>query len=388
MSRARSLVILGALVTLVVTSAFTTRKDAGTIYLGMDAPLTGPTELVGQSDRQTVAAVVAYWNAHGGIKGNKVVVDVLDNASNPSVAVQNVQKFIGDSKYVGVLGSGNAAAAVATGPLAGQAGLPFIALSPPTNLVEPPQPYVYVASPTARLYAYNEAAYLRKQKISRVWLMGDNGGFGRDGPVQVQKLAAKYGLQVVDTTIFSPAQTDFTAELTKVKNSNAQALWLWTATPAGSTIVKQFRSLQLPQQLVLTGANVSPQFLSGTCPDVNGAIANSYLGTVWKSLPKSNPARAQAQLLQKMIKRDVSNFDVDAATALWTFKAAIERGGTSRAAINDAIETKLKKFVTPGGRLAFSKINHTGLQLDAMWAGKIQNCQPKPTFGAAFGVRK
>jgi branched-chain amino acid transport system substrate-binding protein len=391
MIRRRGLAALAAVAaaaSFLVATGFTTREYAGTIYLGMDAPLTGPTELVGQSDRQTVSAVVAYWNAHGGIKGNKVVVDVLDNASNPSQAVQNVQKFIGDSKYVGILGSGNAAAAVATGPLASQGGIPFIALSPPTTLVEPPIPYAYVASPTARLYAYNEAGYLRKLKISRVWLMGDNGGFGRDGPAQVAKLARAYGLQVVDTTIFSPATTDFTAELTKVKSSNAQALWLWTATPAGSTIVKQFRSLQLPQQLVLTGANASPQFLSGTCPDANGAVVNSYLGTVWKDLPRSNPARAQAQLLQKMIRRGVSNFDVDAATALWTFKAAIERGGTSRAAVNTAIETKLRNLVTPGGRLKFSKINHTGLQLDSMWAGKIQGCQLKPLYGAAFGVTK
>ncbi len=371
-----------------VVTGFASKQDAGTIYFGMDAPLTGPTELVGQSDRQTVTSVVAYWNAHGGVKGNKVVVDVLDNASNPSQAIQNVQKFIGDSKYVGILGSGNAAAAVATGPLASRAGIPFIALSPPTTLVEPPQPYVYVASPTARLYAYNEAAYLRKLKISRVWLMGDNGGFGRDGPAQVAKLASKYGLQIVDTTIFSPATTDFSADLTKIKNSNAQALWLWTATPAGSTIVKQFKQLQLPQKLVLTGANASPQFLAGTCGDVNGAIINSYLGTVWKSLPKKNRVRAQAQLLQRMIKHDVSNFDVDAASALWTFKGAIQRGGTTRSAINNAIETKLKGFVVPGGRLKFSKINHTGLQLDAMWAGRVDSCKLKPLFGAAFAVTK
>ena len=46
-----------------------------------------------------------------------------------------------------------------------------------------------------------------------------------------------------------------------MKNSNAQALWLWTATPAGNTIAKQFKQLQLPQKLVLTGANVSqPSF--------------------------------------------------------------------------------------------------------------------------------
>jgi branched-chain amino acid transport system substrate-binding protein len=383
-----ALAAAGAAALFFVVTGFTHAQSAGTVYIGMDAPLTGPTELVGQSDRQTVQAVVAYWNAHGGIKGNKVVVDVLDNASNPSQAVQNVQKFVSDSKYVAILGSGNAAAAVATGPLAGQARIPFIALSPPTTLVEPPQPYVYVASPTARLFAYNEAAYLRKLKISRVWLMGDNGGFGRDGPAQVAKLAARYGLQVVDTTIFSPATTDFSADLTKIKSSNAQALWLWTATPAGSTIVKQFRQLQLPQQLVLTGANASPQFLSGNCPDANGAIVNSYLGTVWKSLKKSNQARAQGQLLQRMIRRDVSNFDVDTATALWALKAAMERGGTSRSAINTAIETKLRDLVTPGGRLKFSRVNHTGLQLDSMWAGKIQNCQLKPLFGAAFGAAK
>jgi len=383
-----ALAVVGATAAFFVVTGFTNKQFAGTIYFGMDAPLTGPTELVGQSDRQTVQAVVAYWNAHGGVKGNKVVVDVLDNASNPSQAVQNIQKFVGDSKYAAILGSGNAAAAVATGPLASQAGVAFIALSPPTTLVEPPLPYVYVASPTARLFAYNEAAYLRKQKISRVWLMGDNGGFGRDGPAQVAKLAGKYGLQVVDTTIFSPATTDFTADLTKIKNSNAQALWLWTATPAGSTIVKQFRQLQLSQQLVLTGANASPQFLSGNCPDANGAIVNSYLGTVWKSLKKTNPARAQGALLQRMIRRDVSNFDVDTATALWALKAAVERGGTGRTAINTALETKLRNLVTPGGRLKFSRINHTGLQLDSMWAGKIQGCKLKPLFGAAFGVTK
>jgi ABC-type branched-subunit amino acid transport system substrate-binding protein len=89
-----------------------------------------------------------------------------------------------------------------------------------------------------------------------------------------------------------------------------------------------------------------------------------------------------------MIKRDVSNFDVDTGTALWALKAAIEKGGFTRAAINTAIETKLKGFVTPGGKLRFSTTNHTGLNIDSMWAGQISNCKPKPVFGAAFGVVK
>ncbi len=371
-----------------VPASATSPSQAGPIYFGMDAPLTGPTQLVGQSDRQAVEAVVAYWNSRGGIRGRRVVVDVLDNASNPSQAVQNVQKFISDSKYVGIFGSGNAAAAVATGAIASQAKIPFIALSPPTTLVEPPQPYAYILTATARLYAYSEAAYLKSIGVRRVWLMGDNGGYGRDGPTQVSKLARKYNFEIVDTTIFSPASTDFSAELTRIKNSDAQALWLWTATPAGPTIVKQFKQLQLPQRLVLTGANVSPQFLQGTCGDVNGAIVNSFLATAWTFLPKTNPVRKEAALLRSILKRPVSNFDGDAAGALWAFKAAIERGGATRERINDALQTKLRGLVTPAGKIFLSRTNHQGLQLDSMWVGRVQNCQVRPLFGPAFTKKK
>jgi branched-chain amino acid transport system substrate-binding protein len=377
-----------AVLALVFVPASATRPQASPIYFGMDAPLTGPTQLVGQSDRQAVQAVVSYWNSRGGIKGRRVVVDVLDNSSNPSQAVQNVQKFISDRKYVGIFGSGNAAAAVATGAIASQARIPFIALSPPTTLVAPPKPYVYILTATARLYAYSEAAYLKRLGIRRVWLMGDNGGFGRDGPNQVSKLARSYNLDIVDTTIFSPGSTDFSAELTRIKNSNAQALWLWTATPAGPTIVKQYKQLQLPQRLVLTGANVSPQFLQGTCGDVNGAIVNSFLATAWSFLPKTNPVRKQAALLRRILKRPVSNFDGDAAGALWAFKAAVERGGATRTGINNALETKLRGLVTPAGRIYLSRTNHQGLQLGSMWVGRIQNCRVRPLFGPAFAKKR
>ena len=381
--------VLAVAVSVAVVTGFTTDSTlTGTVYLGMDTPLTGAQQVVGRGDRETVEALVRYWNAHGGIKGRRLVVDMVDDSSNPSQAVQNVQKFISDSKYVGILGSGTAAAALATAPIASQAKIPFIALSPPTPLVQPPQPYAYLAIPTARLFAYNLAGFLRSRKIKRIWLMGDNGGFGRDGPSQVQKLAKAYGFTIVDTTIFAPSTSDFSAELTKVKNSSAQGLWLWTATPAGNTIVKQFRQLQLPQKLVLTGANVSQPFLQGTCPDANGAFVNSYLGTVWQYLPKKNPVRKQAALVQRLVKHPLSNFDVDAASSLYAFKAAMQRGGFSRSGINNALETKLNGVVTPGGWLRLSRKNHTGLQLESMWAGTISGCKPKPLSGPAFKKKK
>ncbi len=383
---ALTLAACGALALVPLLTGF--KAQTGTIYLGMDTPLTGPQAVVGQGDREAVEALVGYWNSRGGIRGRRVVVDMLDNASNPSQGVQNVQRFVGDSKYVGILGSGNAAAAAATAPLATTGQIPFIALSPPTTIVVPARPFVYVALPTSRLYAYSMARYLRQQGIRRIALMGDNGGFGRDGVAQAQALARAYGFEITESVIFAPTTTSFAAELTQIKNSNAQALWLWTVTPAAATIVKEFRQLQLGQRLVLTGGNLAPQFLQGTCPDVNGALVNGYLGNVWESLPRSNPNRQHGQLLERLMKRDVSVFNVDAATALYAFKAAIERGGFTRSAINSALETKIRGLPTPGGRLYFSNNNHSGIQLPSMWAGRIANCKPQPLFGTAFAKKK
>ena len=388
----RRLLVLAAAVTaacsaVLVSAGSASPQQTGTVYLGMDTPLTGPQAIVGQGDREAVFALVRYWNNRGGIRGRRIAVDVLDNASNPSQAVQNVQRFVSDSKYVGILGSGNAGAALATAPLATEARIPFLALSPPTPLVAPPRPYVYIALPTARLYAYSMAQYLRSLNVRRIALMGDNGAFGRDGVGQVKALARAYGFTITDEIIFSPASTSFAAELTRVKNSDAQALWMWTVTPAGNTIVKEFRQLQLGQRLVLTGGNLSSQFLEATCPDVNGALVNGFLGSVWQQLPRTNPARPLAQLVQRLVGHPISVFNVDASTSMFAFKAAMERGGFTRAAINTALETKLRRLPTPGGRLYLGPRNHSAIQMDSMWSGRIVQCKPRALFGKAFEKR-
>ncbi len=214
--------------------------------------------------------------------------------------------------------------------------------------------------------------------------MGDNGGFGRDGVGQVEALAKAYGFTITESIIFSPTTTSFAAELAKVKNSNAQALWMWTVTPAANTIVKEFRQLQLSQRLVLTGGNLSPQFLEATCPDVNGALVNGFLGSVWAAAPPHASKPGARTACRAPRQHPISVFNVDASTTLFALKAAIERGGFTRAAINTALETKLRRLPTPGGRLYLGPRNHSAIQMDSMWAGNIASCKPRALFGAAF----
>ena len=126
----RRLLVLGAAVAaacsaVLLLAASATGQQTQTIYIGMDAPLTGPTAVVGQGDREAVNALVNFWNRGRAFKNRRIQVDILDNARVRRRPSKNVQRFVADPKYVAILGSGNAGAAIATAPLA-TAQIPFL----------------------------------------------------------------------------------------------------------------------------------------------------------------------------------------------------------------------------------------------------------------------
>jgi len=382
--------LLGLAAVLAVTAGFTytpKQKFAGTVYLGMDAALTGALSFVGVDNRQAVDAAVKDVNAHGGIKGRKLVVDVVDDGSNPSQGVINVQKFLNDPKYLGIIGSGFSSVGLAAEPLAAQAHVPYISMAASAAQVTPARPYVYMTTATSRLFAYAMARYLRKLKVTRVALIGDNGGFGREGTTNVEQLAKAFGFTIVDKEIFPLTETSFTAELSKIKGSGAQVLWIWNATALSVTIVKEAKQLQLPQRLVLSGGNASPLFLGPACPEENGALIDTYLGNVYKFLPKSNPSRAEAAKVTKLLGHAPSTFNLDGYTGVSMFKTAMIKGGFSREGINTALEKKMRGFVGPGGKYFYSSVNHAGLQVASMIVSRLGACQMQPVFGAAIGKK-
>jgi len=348
------------------------------IYLAEISPLTGPLSFVGTDNRQGVEVAVKEINAAGGVKGRRIVVDVFDDGSSPSQAVVHMRRIAADGKYVGVIGSGFSSSGLAVAPIVAQERLPYISMASSAAQVTPAKPYYYMTTATSRLFAYAMAQHLRRIGIKRVAVMADNGGFGREGLANVKELARQYGFTIVEEVVFPLTGTSFTAELTRIKGSGAQVLWLWNATTLAVTIVKEARQLQMPQRLVLTGGNASPQFLSPACPQNNGALIDSYLGPVAKFLPKRNPSRAIALKVDKALRKQGSTFNYDGYTAVRMFRSAMLNGGFSRDSINDALENKLRGFVGPGGRYYYSDRNHSGLGLKSMVVSRIAKCKMVP----------
>ena len=60
----------------------------------------------------------------------------------------------------------------------------------------------------------------------------------------------------------------------------------------------------------------------------------------------------------------------------------MQRGGFTRAAITNALETKLRLPTPEAG--CTSAQNHSGIQMDSMWAGRIVSCKPRAAVRTAF----
>ena len=392
MARARFRRLLPALAVLAVAAAAAAGGFAGneatpTVRLAMISPLTGPLSFVGVDNRAGVLAAIREINAKGGIKGRKIALDIFDDGSNPSQGVVHMQRIVGDQRYLGIIGSGFSSSGLAVQPIVAQAQIPYISMASSAAQVTPAKPYYFMTTATSRLFAYSMAFHLRSQKINRIAVMADNGGFGREGVRNLNELAKAFGFQVVEEIIFPLTSTSFTAELNRVKNSNAQALWLWNATSLAVTITKEAKQLGLRQQLVLTGGNASVNYLEPSCPEANGAFISTYLGPVAQFIRKDHPSRAIALRLNKLLGKQGSTFNYDGYTAVWMFKTAMERGGFTRPAINRTLETKMKGFAGPGGHYYYSPVNHSGIGLPSMVVSEIRNCKMVPVAGKALAKK-
>jgi branched-chain amino acid transport system substrate-binding protein len=364
--------------TLVLVGAGGGSAQQGEVWLAEISPLTGPLSFVGVDNREGVNAAVAEINRRGGIRGRRVRVQVFDDGSNPSQAVSHMNRIADDDKYLGVVGSGFSSSGLAVASIIERERIPYISMASSVAQVSPAKPYYYMTTATSRLFAYSMAFQLRKLGIRRIALMADNGGFGREGVRNVDELSRRFGFQIVQQIIFPLTSTTFQAELTRVKNSNAQALWLWNATTLAVTITKEARQLGLRQRLVLTGGNASVQYLQPACPQNANALVNSYLGPVAKFLPRRNPSRAIALRVDRALRKQGSTFNYDGYTGVMMFRTAMLRGGISRTAINSALENRMRGWVGPGGRYYYSSRNHSGLGLKSMVVSKIQRCRMVP----------
>src|SRR5262245_49023257 len=97
------------------------------VLLGMWSPLTGPTALLGTSERDALQIWVSQVNEAGGVHGRKMRLIVYDDAGSPQEALAGVRRLIDQDGVFALVAGSISGSTLPVVPLITRSKIPFVA---------------------------------------------------------------------------------------------------------------------------------------------------------------------------------------------------------------------------------------------------------------------
>lgn len=341
---------------------------ASPIKIGALFSVSGPASFLGEPERNTAEMMVAEINKAGGIKGRKLELIVYDTQGDATKAVQAVNKLIKDDKVVAIIGPSTTGDSMAVIPVVEKAEIPLISCAAGIKITDPVKKWVFKTAQNDALAVARIFEYLKKQKIDKISILTVSDGFGSSGREQLVLQAKESGFQIISDETYGPKDMDMTAQLTKIRGSNAQAIICWGTNPGPAIVARNVKQLGIKLPLFMSHGVSSKKFIELAGDAAEGIILPSGRVIVANQMPDKDPQKkallSYVNSYQKLYKVEGDHFGGHAWDAMMLLKGAIEKGGDSPAAIRDQLE-KTTKFAGIGGTFSYSPQDHAGLTKDA-----------------------
>jgi branched-chain amino acid transport system substrate-binding protein len=249
--------------------------DSGNeILVGEYGSLSGSEATFGISTSEGVNLAFAEKNKAGGIKGKKIKLITLDNQGKPEEARAAVQRLVTQDRVVAVIGEVASSRTLAAAPVAQQYKVPMISPSSTNPKVTEVGDYIFrvcFIDPFQGLvmakFAHQE---IKKQKVA---ILRDVKSDYSTGLADV--FAAEFkkmGGEIVADESYQAGETDFKAQLTQIKGTKPEAIFVPGYYTEVGLIARQARQLGLSVPL-LGGDGWDSEKLSELGQD---AIKGSY----------------------------------------------------------------------------------------------------------------
>jgi branched-chain amino acid transport system substrate-binding protein len=256
---------LGLTILMVFLSAELT-FGAEPIKIGVVWPLTGPIAAAGSYLVAGLKIEAERINSQGGIIGRPIELLIEDGANDPAQSVSAAEKLVTRDKidlFMGAWGSSPTLAVSAS--VTKKYGIPHIAETASsvkvTNLDgKRPNPWLFRISPHSEMDAQNSVPLFPKMGFNKVTLLLVNTDWGRGSASIFPEVMKKNGITHVMSEFINQDATDFLTQLTKIKNSEADSIYIVTEQAQTALILKQHKQLGLTQK-VLTSSGSIPEGL-------------------------------------------------------------------------------------------------------------------------------
>jgi branched-chain amino acid transport system substrate-binding protein len=239
------------------------------IKIGMTQPLTGPVAASGNYVANGAKIAVDVINAKGGVLGKKLELVLEDNKSNPKEAVNAVEKLILRDKVPLLIGAWSSTYTLAIMPKLIEYKVPLIVeTSSSGKITTSGNPWVFRISPTSEMEA---KAFLAKldsfqPAIKKIDFLSVNNDWGRGAAEEFSKYLKSKGVEVGSIQYMTPDATDLSAQLTALKQSGGDTLFLTTGVEQMTLALKQANELKLSHRIISTGGSFPDQLIAQPGP--------------------------------------------------------------------------------------------------------------------------
>ncbi|MFJ8022970.1 branched-chain amino acid ABC transporter substrate-binding protein [Streptomyces sp. NPDC096311] len=380
--RQRSLVILTSVLTTgaLTLTACGSRDDSGDksssskteIIIGVDAPLTGQNSATGLGIQGGVQIAVDDANKNNTVPGVTFKVQALDDKAIPASGQQNATALVNNEKVLGVVGPLNSGVATQMQQVFATANL--VEISPSNTAPELTQGKNWQTSKTRPFKTYFRTAttdalqggfaaeYASSTlKKKNVFVVDDKQTYGAGLAKLFKAGFTKNGGKVAGEDHVNTGDTDFSALVTKIKNSKADLVYYGGQYDESEKLTKQLKDGGVKIPLFGGDGMFSDTYIQTAGKTSEGDLATS-VGQPVDSLPSA------ADFIKKYkasgLKGDYGTYggySYDAATAIIKAIANVVKDGKipdgARAKIVD--EVQKTKFEGIAGPVSFDEYGDT-----------------------------
>lgn len=250
-------------VVLVVLLAFALLAPAGfaqaPVKIGVIQPLSGPVAASGNYVRMGAEIARDWINARGGVGGRKVELVIEDNKSDPKEAASAAEKLIVRDKVPAIMGAWGSSMTLAAMPKLEEYGVPMVVeTSSAASVTKRGNPWIFRISPPSEMEALGLERYVDKLGVKRADFLAVNTDWGRGAVGAFGDMLKKKGATVGAAEFMDQAATDMNAQITKIKATGGDTLFLTTAVEQITLVMKQAQEQRLGRKVVTTGGSSSP----------------------------------------------------------------------------------------------------------------------------------
>jgi len=344
-------------------------KTREPIKIGVIFPLTGNNASYSEKFTRGLFLARDEINENGGIDGKKIELIIEDGMADPAKSITAYQKLRQEHKDISVIISAFSSVILALSPLSNNDHI--VLMNPVASSANLSQAgdYEFNVMPLMTLTVNKLVDYVANvENYNTVAVIYVNTDFGRSGHDIFKKKFESMGGKIVAEESYIDGDTDMRTQLSKIKQSNPQAIYLATTGKSGGLIIKQIGELGIKAKLFSTDGIEAPETI------LIGGQVSENLTYISPAFDVKNDDPVVKKFVESFQVKFGSLPEVYAANNYDTLKLislAVKKVGNSGEVIKNYLYS-VKDYKGVSGDLSFDE---NGDVIKPMIIKKIQNGQ-------------